>query len=405
MRLIAVFILLTSLVFGYTINVNESAQERTATDTTETNISTQKQIQTAFEELGDENITDTNYTQNSEADTTNQKQNIFISYKETPQKIFVGQQFSVKVRSIVATNDFDEMKNRVVPQENIVVLNSDENWTKTSDAIYEKTFYLRAKENNATFPQIFLELYKDGNLTSSQEFPPLELNIINLHTDKYYSDVIASWLDVLKVKTTKFDETNLMVVLEIVAKNANLKDFNLSYVTRGGIDSYVDNFPVSRIYYYAIVPNHTDKLIFKYFNIKQNRFIKKSVNLVLSDEEISTQSDLNPQDSSFNLYKNITYGTVALILLLIYIKRKRVVYLLFFIILAVLFFLGINPLSSIKIAKNSKVYILPMKNSTIFYVTPQIIEAQKLNTREDYIKVILPDKKIGWIKEKNVIND
>jgi len=404
MRFFAFFCFCVSLMFGYTINVNDNNQTAVVPVTTEQNIS----LNALFEIPKDTNFSDentSNLIDENRTEQIKQKQNIFLSYKETPSKIFVGQQFSVKVRSIVATQDFDEIKNRVVPQSNIEVLNSDENWTKKGDSVYQKTFYLRAKENNATFPQIYFELYKDGNLTSSQKFPDLSLNIINLHTDRYFSNVIASWLDVLKVKTTKFDESNLMVVLEVVGKNANLKDFKLSHITRGGIDSYVDNFPISRIYYYAIVPNHADKLIFNYFNIKQNRFIKKSINLVLSDEEISTQSDLNPQESSFNLYKNITYAVVAIILLLIFLKRKRIIYLLFFIVLIVLFFLGINPLSSIKIAQNSKVYILPTKNSTIFYVTPKDMSVQKLNSRENYIKVILPSGKIGWIKEKNVINN
>ncbi len=404
MRFFVLFALYTSIVFAYTINVSDNNTTKALKPASEQNIS----LISLFEPPADENISDENqsaYLDENSTQEKEQKQNIFLSYIDTPGKIFVGQQFSVKVKSIVATQNFDEIKNRVIPKSNIEVLNIDENWTKKNDSIYEKTFYLRAKENNATFPQIFFELYKDGNLTSTQEFPNLPLRIINLHTDRYFCNVIANWLDILKVKTTKFDESSLMVVLEVVAKNANLKDFKLSYITRGGIDSFVDNFPISRIYYYAIVPNHTDKITFKYFNIKQNRFIKKTVDLVLSDEEISTQSDLNPQDSSFNLYKNITYGVLAVLLLLIYFKRRRVVYLLFFIVLIALFVSGINPLRNIKIAQNSKVYILPIKNSTIFYVTPEIIRAQKLNSRKNYIKVILPNGQIGWVKDKDVINN
>lgn len=403
MRFFTVFIFWTSLIFGYTINVSNN-QTVEMQPTVDQNIS----LESLFEISEDANTSDKNQTKTENTDKMHEKkekQNIFLSYIDTPTKIFAKQQFSVKVKSIVATQNFDKIRDRVIPEDNIEILNIDENWTKKSDSIYEKTFYLRAEEINATFPKIFFELYKDGNLTSSQIFPDLSLHIINLHTDKYFCNVIASWLDVIKVKTTKFDENSLMVVLEVLAKNANLKDFKLSRIIRGGIDSFVDNFPVSKIYYYAIVPNHTDKLTFKYFNTKQNRFIKKSIKLVLSDEEISTQSDLNPQNSSFNLYKNIAYGAAALILLFIFFKRRRIVYLLLFIILIVLFFMGINPLRNIKIAQNSKVYILPIKNSTIFYVTPKIIQVQKLSTREDYIKVILPNGKIGWIKEKNVINN
>lgn len=404
MRFIIALAFCISLIFAETINISETNQSAIPLPSQETNISLKPLFETVDTNISNDiNLSNENLEENET--TKVKKQDIFLSFIEKPAKIYVNQQFSIKIKAIVTTKDFDEIKTKIVPKDDIKVLNIDDNWTKTDEFSYQKKFYFRAKEDNATLPQIFFELYKDGNLSSSQEIPDLKLNILTLNKDRDFSNVLASWLDVLKVKTTHFDEENLMVVLEIVAKNANLKDFNLSYVTRGGIDSYVDNFPISRIYYYAIVPKYTDKLVFSYFNLKQNRFIKKSINLVLSDEDISTQSDLNPQNSSYNLYKNITYAIVSLILLLLFIKRRRIIYLLLFLVLIILFILGVNPLRSIKIAKNSKVYILPTKNSTLFYITKKRIRVKRLNKRENYIKIILPDGKIGWIKEKNVIKD
>jgi len=391
MKLLLSFIFFTSLIFANTINVGTGNIPYNNLEVVNNKITPDSNTTV----LDDKNI----------SAPIEAKQNIFLSYEKPPSNIVVNQQFSIKVKAIVTTQNFDKIKNRIIPQENLKVLNSDENWTKQDDYIYYKTFYLRAKENNATFPQIFFELYKNDKLVASQKFPDVKLNIITLHTGKYFSNIVANSLDIVKVKTTKFDENNLMVVLEIVAKNANLKDFKLSWVIRDGIDSFVDKFPMSKIYYYAIVPKYTNKFVFTYFNIKQNRLIKKSINLIINDEEISTQSDLNPQESSFNLFKNITYGSLAIVLLLIFFKRRRIVYLLFFIILIVLFFSNINPLRNIFISKNSKIYILPIKNSTIFYITPNKMKVQKLNKRENYIKIILPNKKIGWVKDNNVIKN
>ena len=391
MKLLLSFIFFTSLIFANTINVGTGNIPYNNLEVVNNKITPDSNTTV----LDDKNI----------SAPIEAKQNIFLSYEKPPSNIVVNQQFSIKVKAIVTTQNFDKIKNRIIPQENLKVLNSDENWTKQDDYIYYKTFYLRAKENNATFPQIFFELYKNDKLVASQKFPDVKLNIITLHTGKYFSNIVANSLDIVKIKTTKFDENSLLVVLEIVAKNANLKDFKLSWVIRDGIDSFVDKFPMSKIYYYAIVPKYTNKFVFTYFNIKQNRLIKKSINLIINDEEISTQSDLNPQESSFNLFKNITYGSLAVILLLIFFKRRRVVYLLFFIILIVLFFSNINPLRNIFISKNSKIYILPIKNSTIFYITPNKMKVQKLNKRENYIKIILPNKKIGWVKDNNVIKN
>ncbi len=386
MKLFFYFLFCISLASAETINVSNNINDViTRSDTPENNVT----------------ITD----DNNESNQTVNEQKIFLSYEDIPSKVIVNQQFSIKVKAIVTTKDFDKIKNESTPQKNIIILNSEENWTKKDDYTYFKTFYFRAKNDNITFPQIYCQLYKNEKLISSQEFPKLSLNIIKLNKDKYFSNVVADYLDILKVKTTKFDENNLMVVLEMKAKNANLEDFKLPWVIRDGIDSHVDNFPLSEVYYYAIVPKFTNKFVFSYFNVKQNRFIKKTVDLVIDNENISTQSDLNPQENSFNLYKNITYVGLAIILLFIYYKRRRIIYLIFFVILVIMFFSNINLLKDINISKNSKIFILPTKNSTIFYITPKALKVQKINTREDYIKIILPNGKIGWVKEKNVIHN
>ncbi len=337
--------------------------------------------------------------------TVQKKQTIFLSYENIPDKVFVNQIFSIKVKAIITVNDFDKIKNRISLTNGMKVVNAKENWKWYNDEIFYKTFYLKALDKNATMPQMYFELYKDGNITNSQKFPKLKLNIINLNTDKYFSHVIADSLIVLKSKTTSFDEKNLIIVLEIEAKNSNLKDFKLSWVKRDGIDSKFDNTPIYKIYYYAIIPKYTQKFIFTYFNTKTNAFIKKQIKIVVDNDAVSTQSDLNPKDGTFVIYKNISFGLIFLFLLYIFIKRRRLIYLLFLILLVAYYFIDTNPLNSIKIPTNTKVQILPTRNSTIFYITPRVLYVQKIMTRENYIKIILPNGKIGWIKDQNASNN
>jgi len=94
-----------------------------------------------------------------------------------------------------------------------------------------------------------------------------------------------------------------------------------------------------------------------------------------------------------------------LVFLYLFIRRKRVIYLIFLILLSVYYFIDTNPLNSIKISANTKVQILPTENSTVFYVTPRVLYVQKVMTREKYIKIILSNGKIGWVKEKNVLKN
>jgi hypothetical protein len=62
-----------------------------------------------------------------------------------------------------------------------------------------------------------------------------------------------------------------------------------------------------------------------------------------------------------------------------------------------LFVYNKNPLNSIKIDKGAEIKILPTEKSTIFYITNRTIYAQKLDSKDSYTKILLPNGKIGWI--------
>ncbi len=365
MKYLAGFILFVCLLFGYENDINS----------TDSNISTIK------------------------------KDTVFLSYTKKPDRVFVGQIFSLEAKAIIAEKEFDEIKTEILNDNGFDILNLDEKWKWYSDEVFFKTFYLKAKESNATFPDMEFKLYNFGTLIASKKFPKIELKIVNLNSDKYFCNVLAQSLEILKSKTTTFNENSVITVLEIKAKNANLKDFKLSWVDRDGIDSYKKDTPYSTIYYYAIIPKDTKIFKFTYFNVKKNRFVTKKVDIIIDNEKISTQSELNPQKNSFELYKNIGYILVGSILLVLLLKRRKIVYFILLCLIIAIFIYSFNPLNDIKISPNTKIRILPTKNSTIFYVTKKTVYAQKLGTRKDYIKVILPNGKIGWIKDKNVIEN
>ncbi len=390
MRFFLVCILLISQLYSITFNANIEPLHSLDINTTQEKTPIQESYQKA----------DNNATIKPE-----KKQTIFLSYENLPGRVFVGQIFPIKVKALIATENFDEIKNNIIQNNSVQTLNASDKWKWQNNELFYKTFYFKVVDKNATFPQISLDLYQDNQLTDSQIFPPLTLNIINLNADKYFSNVIASSLEIIKSKTTKFDEKNLITVLEIQAENSNLKDFKLTTVIRDGIDSATYNVPESKIYYYAIIPKHTENLTFSYFNTEKNSFEKLNVKIIIDDDQVSTQSNLNPTDNNFKLYKNITYGVVILLLLILLLRRRKLVYFLLLSVSIGLFFLNMNPLSSIKIASNTKVLILPTKNSTVFFVTPRIIYVQKIKKIDHYIKIILPNGKIGWIKDSNVIEN
>ncbi|MCD8477407.1 MAG: hypothetical protein LRY68_05430 [Sulfurospirillum sp.] len=67
-----------------------------------------------------------------------------------------------------------------------------------------------------------------------------------------------------------------------------------------------------------------------------------------------------------------------------------------------LYFLDQNPLNHVKLKVGSNIKILPMEHSTIFYTSEKILDVEKLGEREEYIKILFPDGKIGWTERENI---
>ena len=326
-------------------------------------------------------------------------QSIFLSYEYVPSKVYVGELFKIKVKAIIANDDFEEMTNSFEETEHLTVINPDAKWKWFSDNIFYNTFYMKVDDITAKLPSLSLNIYQNSLKIDSQTLEAITPSIIKLNSTKYFSGVIAQSLKVLKKRTTRFDDKNLIVVLEIEAKIANLDDFSLEWVTRDGIDSSSKNLPYFKIFYYAIVPDYTKEFTFSYFDKDTNRFEKISLPIVVADEEISTQIDINPAKSSLQIYKDGAYGLVALGLILLFIKRRRKTYIVLLAMLVALFIYNKNPFNSVKVAKGSQMKILPIEKSTVFYVTSRTLYAQKLHEKDKYIKIILPNGKIGWIEK------
>ena len=62
-----------------------------------------------------------------------------------------------------------------------------------------------------------------------------------------------------------------------------------------------------------------------------------------------------------------------------------------------------SPFSMITISADSRLRIVPTEKSTIFYTTNTPMQVERLGSRDEYIKVLLPTGEIGWIKEENVL--
>ena len=308
----------------------------------------------------DTNLTiqnDLNDTNSSNSNLNSTSKSIFLSYEELPKRVYVGEVFTIKVKAIIATEDFEELQSSFSNQQDLEILNPNSNWKWFSDNIFYNTFYFKANSKDAKIPDIKLSIYHDNQEIESETLKSKEIDIVRLKGTKYFSGVIAESLKIKKFKTTQFDDDSYIIVLELIAKNSNLGDFKLKWVLRDGIDSKEENLPFYKIYYYAIIPNYTKRFDFTYFNSIKNNFEKISLPIVVADDTISTQIDLNPAQSSLKVYKDTIYIIVALSLILLFIRRRKIIYIILLIALITLFIYDKNLFNDIKVEKNTHIKI------------------------------------------------
>lgn len=327
---------------------------------------------------------------------------LFLSHETVPTKLYVGQVFPLTVKAIVAQERFDGLSAKFSHTQGFSLLNPDASWESLGNSTYQAIFYLKLTSASVQLPPLHVTLFSKGTPVEAEalEFP--SMHAVQLKSDPSFCNVLAQNLSVNKYKTTVFDAKNAIIVLEIDATMSNLKDFSLSGVAKSGIDSFSESDMNQKIFFYAIIPNYQKTFEFTYFDLSINKFTKITLPVLIENDEVSTQLGLNPKESIFEFYKNIAYGVMAFLFFLAFLRRRRVTYFLLMSLFVALFILDKNPLNKVELKSNSSLMILPTERSTVFFTSTQAVEVEKLAEREKYIKVLLPDGKIGWTNNENI---
>lgn len=330
-------------------------------------------------------------------------ESLFLSYEELPNKLYVGQVFPVTLKAIVANPKAHSIDTGFEGSKNAVLLNPNAPWESLGNSTFQTTFYIHLKAVTPSLPKITVSLVSNKIAIESASIVIPTPNVISLKKEPFFSNVIAQNLSVLKYKTTTFDAKNAIIVLEIEANQANLKEFHLSGIAKNGVDSYSENGTTQKIFYYAIIPNYQKSFEFSYFDLPSNKFKKLSLPVTIESEEVSTQLGLNPKESIFEFYKNIAYGALGILFFILFLKRRRILYFIAMALFATLFFLDRNPLNQVELKSNSTLMILPTEHSTIFFTSKENLPVEKLAQRLHYTKILLPDGMIGWTNSENII--
>jgi len=280
------------------------------------------------------------------------------------------------------------------PYPNLMFLNSSNiqlNIKQINPYIYEINATFKADETNKT-----LEIYSNSNNFTQT------LNLNNVIKTKplphieHFSGIIADNLEILNPISSK-DDNKTILSFSIKCENCNIKDFNLSdFKTEQKLTIDSNN----EISYYIILPSNQKKLNFYYYNLKENKFKKVEIPIILKEQTISTQTDINPNENKFFTPLNIFILILISISLIIFLIFQKIWLLILPIILSGFIAIQFIPKGEITLKPGTKVQILPTPNSTVFYIIKKEQKVEILNKRGNYVKIKI-NNKIGWVHENN----
>lgn len=328
---------------------------------------------------------------------------IQLKIKKAPNKIYKNQRFAISLEAKVSDDNFDQIETEFLNHSNIEILNKDSSWIDKKNELYANTFYLMATDSNYTMPQITFNVYRNNNLlaTKSVEIKYAQLFDIG-QKPPMFSNIICDELKVISAKSKYFDQKNIITVIEIQAKNGNLQDMHLKGMVDQGVESLKEDNFFDELTYFVVTPSYQKSIDFEYLNSKENVYKKITIPINVIDDIVSTQTDLNPKDSTFYFYKIYFYIFLTLGLIVYFIARKSKIALYISIMpLYMLYDLTLNNDSCI-LKKGASIYILPTQNSTVFKVAEDEFKVEIINSNEKFIKVVFPNKQIGWAKKDDI---
>jgi putative periplasmic protein len=332
---------------------------------------------------------------------------LLLKATNVPKNVVIGEIFSVEIVADTQ-NDFEFEFETQLDETNIKWLNKKNfQWVKSEDNKYVGTFYLEATSIDAKTLKVGLDLKRNGENYQNSSINIFLPKLKELRSDENYNHIVADNLEVKKFKTTKFDDINNIMVVEIYGNNVDLSAFNIENKTilKQGVDTINGDFNSQSAYYFAVFKPNKKSLDFNYYNLKKAKFESFSLPVSVEDDDVSTQIGLNPKQSEFSTYKDVMIYSCAVIFILLAIWRRRLSY---FFVAAIFIALGIytyNPFGKAILKPNISVSILPTKNSTIFYTSRKNENVEILDTKGDYSKILFADGKIGWVKKDNLVKN
>lgn len=332
----------------------------------------------------------------------NEEKVLYMHYDEVPTRIIRGEIFKVTIRILSTESDFYELNYNLKNSVGLKHLNTIP-YREEKGKFYYDTFHFLAQFTGARLPdfEAFITSF-DGTIHPSTKLYGQNLNIVALNPKKNFSNIVANSFVLDEYKTTTYDASHNIIVFVANAYNCDISSFNLKNVYKQGIESFTNDLEESKITYFAVIPKEVENFKFTYFNLIDNKFEAIEIPIIVNDDSVTTQSDLKPKDQSREKLKMLIAIAIALVMLIIIVATKKYIYSLTLIIPIAYAVYTYVPSKEVCIKPNSYIYLLPVKNGTIFDTTKGVTYLMEEGSIKSHTKVKLQDNKIGWVKHEDL---
>ena len=344
-----------------------------------------------------------NYTQNI-PDPFVATSSLVLSTKDYKSQYLVGELFTIELTAKTDEKTDFEFELEFNKNDSLLFLNPNVKWLKNGNE-YTTTLWFEAKDVNAALIQILVNLKRNKEIFQQASLNINPLQFKRIDAGKNYAHIVAKELNVKRVKSDYFDDKNLVMVVEFEAQEANLKNFHLNNekIIQQRVDGFRGDFNTSSAFYSAVFAPSVSELNFSYFNTSTQSLQNISLKVELSNEKLSTQSDLNPKNNDLLFYKRLALWALSGVLVLIFVfKRHYLFFALAVIIFVGSFFIGSKDTQTAILKANSRAKILPTSQSTYFYTSEKDEEVEILGKRKEWVKILLSNGKIGWVSNENL---
>ena len=315
-------------------------------------------------------------------------------YSYLPKKVYENQIFPITILEIGSTGDtprfsFDtEGGNKPLFQEPLVVKNG-------NDSFY--TFYFKVHTGIFHLPQLMI-----GKTSETIYLDATDIPIATLKPRKDFCGVLAADMKIQISQASTYDEKNNLITLSIEAFEANLENMHLKTVVEDGIENIKRYNAKVRAEYYVVMPESKKSIKFTYFNTIKGQYVFLEAPIIIRDYSVSTQSDLNPKDDSFEKVKKMIFIGLTIFFFLLFLLKRDFFYLIMAVVTLVTLLTFYTSRKNICIKQGSSLYILPTYTSRISIKVNAEFTTALLGERDEFNKIEYQNGIIGWIKDEDL---